>query len=254
MLKGNGTLTDLSLGANHLAAKGVHAVSQALMVNDTLAAFDLHDNGVGPQGAGLLADALKYNGAISSLDLRKNGVGEDGMALLVVALATNMALNELNLRNNCVGDKGGAMLADCLRDNKTLTSVDLAHNGILQPALSRIGKSLTRNVKVVRYRRAITKFEANDADLGVLELGGVGVGDEGSARVAVALRGNRHCRELNLRANGVTAEGAAALGAELEVEHNATLTTLNLRDTALGDDGVRALADAQRENLDADRN
>jgi len=79
-----------------------------------------------------------------------------------------------------------------------------------------------------------------------LDLGGRGLGDEGAAAIAVALKGHEAIKWVQLVSNSIGEKGAAALAEALKA--NKVLTSLNLWWNSIGDEGAEALAEALESN------
>lgn len=79
-----------------------------------------------------------------------------------------------------------------------------------------------------------------------LDLGGRGLGDEGAAAIAVAIKGHEAITWLQVVSNSIGEKGAAALAETLK--GNKVLTSLNLWWNSIGDGGAEALAEALESN------
>ena len=66
--------------------------------------------------------------------------------------------------------------------------------------------------------------------------------------LATALKGNDTLTSLNLHDNDIGDEGAKALATAMKENENIKLTSLNLRANNIGDEGARAIATAMKEN------
>ena len=109
-LKGNTTLTELSLNNNNIDDDGASALADALKGNNTLEYLDLSENNIGDDGASALADALQINNTLEYLDLTENNIGDDGANDLADALKGNNTLIWLDLNNNNIVDTGVSAL------------------------------------------------------------------------------------------------------------------------------------------------
>lgn len=115
-------------------------------------------------------------------------------------------------------------------------------------------KTLLRYVHEIKSRAALvqqphytgTSASASD-DSGVLKLPESGVGDEEVHAIAALLRNAPNVKELQLRGNAITSEGARAIAAVLGTA-SCQLRLVDLRGNAISKDGVKVLAEALERN------
>lgn len=114
-------------------------------------------------------------------------------------------------------------------------------------------KTLLRYVHEIKARAALVQSQqttgasSNSDDSGVLKLPESGVGDEEVHAIAALLRNAPNVRELQLRGNAVTSDGARAVAAILGLA-SCQLRLVDLRANRISKDGVRVLAEALERN------
>ncbi|KAE8915102.1 hypothetical protein PF003_g507 [Phytophthora fragariae] len=112
-------------------------------------------------------------------------------------------------------------------------------------------KTLLRYVHEVKSRALITTTDSSDdrnsASSGILKLPESGVGDEEVHAIAALLRNATNVRELQLRGNSISSEGARAIAAVLCIS-TCRLRQVDLRNNQIGKDGIKVLAEALERN------
>eukprot|EP00947_MAST-08B_sp_MAST-8B-sp1_P005568 g5568.t1 len=159
---------------------GVH-----LTEKNCLHSLYLANNDLGPWGLAQLAKGLATNRSLVTLDLedcravhstprapagrdghwrhafpRKKGwkkeeptppsadpIDSTGLKRLCEALQTNQKLAYLNLRWNHIGHEGAVIVADLMAANMNITHLYLGHNGIDNPGLERLAKTLASQIE-----------------------------------------------------------------------------------------------------------
>ncbi|RLN88396.1 hypothetical protein BBJ28_00004297 [Nothophytophthora sp. Chile5] len=116
-------------------------------------------------------------------------------------------------------------------------------------------KTLLRYVHEVKTRVMTVNASSNElhddhassSGGGVLKLPESGVGDEEVHAIAALLRNAATVRELQLRGNSISSEGARAIAAVLSIS-TCRLRHVDLRGNHIGKDGVKVLAEALERN------
>ncbi|KAF4042752.1 Leucine Rich repeat [Phytophthora infestans] len=109
-------------------------------------------------------------------------------------------------------------------------------------------KTLLRYVHEVKSRALTVSTELNDErNGGILKLPESGVGDEEVHAIAALLRSATNVRELQLRGNAISSEGARAIAAVLSIS-SCRLRQVDLRNNQIGKDGIKVLAEALERN------
>jgi len=100
-------LARISLAGRGLQDPDVPALLSAMRGNRTLTELSLHGNGVSNGGARLIAKFLSEdNNALCDLDLGSNAIGDAGAGCLAEALRGNATLTELSLDGNPIRAAG----------------------------------------------------------------------------------------------------------------------------------------------------
>ncbi|GLD95331.1 hypothetical protein PINS_up003975 [Pythium insidiosum] len=113
-------------------------------------------------------------------------------------------------------------------------------------------KTLLRYVHEIKSRQvppgqSSTGMIGNNDDLGVLKLPESGVGDEEVHAIAALLRNASNVRELQLRGNQITSEGARAIAAILS-QGLTPIRHVDLRGNHINKEGIKVLAEALERN------
>ncbi|KAI9029521.1 kinase-like domain-containing protein [Hyaloraphidium curvatum] len=197
---------------------------------------------IGDSGVRALAEALRSNSTLTTLWLDNNSIGDEGARALAAVLKGNLALAGLSLSSNSFGDEGARALLSSLELNPSLTRLDLANNGISDALLEEIKKVVSdprRKERALQNRMCPTcKMWPKLMGFDYCSRSCAKLGQQGHARAAPA----------------PTKDDAPYWRARL-----AGKTTFEPEGEAIGDSGVRALADALRGNstlktLDLDEN
>ena len=291
-LRVNTALTSLDLKSCNISAGDAMQLADRLRVNTVLTSLGLGLNEIGDEGATQLGKCLRVNNTLTSLDLGFNHIGNTGATQLVKYLHGNTALTSLGLCGNRIGIAGVMQLAECLRENSALTSLDLSNNDIHYGDCDRVFKAMltllefpaciydhgtNRKLAVAECRRldsstlitiifghrdepsdtmiwiskgsllfehtTVTSLDLNPTHYEYYENTGSGCElDE----IAYILRTNTTLTSLDLSENSISDEGAAIMANCMRV--NATLTCLNLASNLIGDEGATALAECLRVN------
>lgn len=120
-------LKALSLAENPIGAKGAHAISDALTVNQNILILDLKRCHIS-DGAQFLFHALRINRNIIDLNLEENEITIDAINVLADTLVLGSSLMRLNLNNNKLSKTSIKYFVEILKKNSTLVSLELCDN------------------------------------------------------------------------------------------------------------------------------
>ena len=240
----------LDLGYNKVTGRGVKALASLLLESTSLLCLDLSGNNLwsplsyvtpssmstlAPLGRALASPSCK----LQLLHLDQADVEPKGLGALVDGLLENKVLVNLRLGENNLDVKSAHVLARFLEGNQTLTSLDLRNNQLGDAGAAVVGAALRRNAGLqclVLWNNAIQPTGlASFAEAFMAEA------------AAATETPNATLQILDLGSNVVGRDGAEALKAAL-VRQAAPLHTLGLADTALGEEGGIAIAEALEGN------
>ncbi|CAF1353668.1 unnamed protein product [Rotaria sordida] len=128
-----------------IGLQGVQHLANALEYNKTLTILNLNSNLIDSQGAQHLANALEHNNILTILDLHYNQIGDQGAKCLANALQHNNILTKLNLISNGISSQGAQYLASALEHNNTLTTLKLDSNEIDDQGAQHLANALEHN-------------------------------------------------------------------------------------------------------------
>ncbi|KAG1665496.1 hypothetical protein FOA52_009757 [Chlamydomonas sp. UWO 241] len=247
-------------GAEALAAHGGHLrqLSHALLADNGLGPL-----GVQPLCAALSSPS--GGGALAVLDLSLNALGDSGVAALVAGLLPRVPqLQVLALGSNGISASGAASLAGALPALPQLQQLLLPGNSLGDPGVSTLAAALAASCPLLASlslagnrsvgehgARALSELLASSTALTLLDLGKCSVGAGGARHLAKAVgAGSCPLRSLDLSGNRLRAEGAQMLSAHLGASG---LTHLGLDRNSLGDRGIKALVEALQHNASLTR-
>ena len=164
---------------------------------------------------------LRGAASIRALRLGDNGIGACGVGMLAAALKQNDTLLALGLGDNDLGPAGAACIADALCEQSRwfvadAVSARAAHGGSATKAAAAVAaRELAYAEEAISVEEATggppPAAGATGRGLTSLDLRSNGLGTQGLATLAGALRGNGRLATLNLWGNGLD-ETAAARG------------------------------------------
>ena len=238
MLQRNKTLTHLDLSDSplHYSSCVTSSVFHGLQHNTTLTDLNLSNTGIiaTESTTQALGEMLRVNTTLKHLNLSHNRTFSDsGGCCVFLSLQHNTSLVDLNLSKTWLtATKDTAQtLGEMLQVNKTLTHLDLSNNRNLKLAGSRacsIFLSLQHNNTLVDLNLSNTGLTSTEDTAQVL---------------GEMLRVNKTLTHLDLSKN----ETLADLGAReifTNLQHNTTLTSLNLSFAEITDEGADYIAQA----------
>lgn len=176
----------------------------------------------------LLFGILRLNESVFSLDL--TGVGVDAAAArsLETALATNTTLERLDLRGN-----------EKLWMHAMGVDSDTAADGLIALACGLESNSSVATLMVDAMELPVKKLKGVEPATSLDLAGKKALGGMSAALIGMLVARNTAVETLDLSRNPKVARLGVAIGTALKA--NTSLTELNVRESALGDEGVNAL-------------
>ena len=156
----------------------------------------------------LLAGVLKFNTSLKSLEVRAMDLDDDAATNFYLALKENTSLEHFDISDNLVGPLGVSKIAEAVRSHPALATFKVDGSALPVP-------------QVRGARKTDTKIDVGDWGLGPLS---------GYAIGAIAME-SQTLTEIDLRANGLGADGAAAV---INGLGEAPIKTLDVTRNALG--------------------
>jgi hypothetical protein len=174
-----------------------------------------------------------------NLRLGENALDVKSAHVLARLLVGNQTLTSLDLRDNALGDEGAALLGAALRRNAGLQCLVLWNNGIQQVGVAGFAEAF--------MAKAAAAEEVPNATLQILDLGSNVVGRDGAdALKNVLVRQAAPLHTLGLADTALGEEGGIAIAEALE--GNGWLQRVDLRRNRLGLAGLMALQLSMRTN------
>ena len=174
-----------------------------------------------------------------NLRLGENALDVKSAHVLARLLEGNQTLTSLDLRDNALGDEGAALLGAALRRNAGLQCLVLWNNGVQPAGVTGLAEAFATEAAAGQP----------NATLQILDLGSNLVGREGAEALKAALvqkaaalhpNPNRRRRRCTLT--------VIVILTPTHPNQAAALHTLGLADTALGEEGGIAIAEALEGN------
>jgi Ran GTPase-activating protein (RanGAP) involved in mRNA processing and transport len=151
----NTVLQKLMLEDNRIAATGVHALVDRMVLENNVSFItdlNLGGNPIRSDGASFLANALESNSLphLARLSLCNCSIGDDGFASLVSALERNHTLLLLDLRRDNFSPRAYLALAGSLPRIKALHEIGLYYSNNLASVMPSILEGLRENTSLVQ--------------------------------------------------------------------------------------------------------
>jgi Ran GTPase-activating protein (RanGAP) involved in mRNA processing and transport len=250
-------LKKLGLSETGLTAQGVGNLAMAAKkLLPVLEELDLSNNStLGGEALQVLGKHAAFSfGSLKRLDLSRIGLGAGGLGLGGLAaggVGSWMHLEQLWLRDCGIGDVGMQELATC--QEAVMVAADLGQVGCF-PSLQVIellqeeGGAHSHGGACLGPAGAAALMDLLKpcGEIRVITLAGHKICAAGVAAIAAGAEQLQELRELNLRYNGIGADGAAALAWVAEKGYWRQLKTLDLHSNAIGSEGVRALVQSAK--------
>jgi uncharacterized protein (TIGR02996 family) len=237
-------LRALVLSGNRIGPAGLAALSRSSNLA-RLGLLDLSGNPLGDEGVRRLAESALLP-ALFSLELAGSGIGRSGVGALAEAQGA-MGLSLLDLSFNDPRLEGVQAIAGSAFLSR-LTQLSLSGNGLFHSGAAALAESTTlRSLSRLRIAscdvgaegaRALVRGEGLRG-LSCLDVSRNFLGPSGAAALCL---GFSSLVELDLSGNAIGDEGARALS---EAEHMTQLSRLVLRGNGIGEAGARSLAGAR---------
>lgn len=221
-----GSTKTLSRGEKYVEAK-IAKIRRDIVEEGGFATMDIQEQPIRDLGVSKLADFLEEEGCkIDRLILRKNNATPVGMTRLVQTLCRNESLKELSIIDNKMGDQlpqgGQNVLERTVTGGASLVyGADAAHQ---------LAQSLKRNRAL-----QVLKLEENL------------LGNEGCEAIVEALKENTTLTDLTLQRNEIGDKGIKVV-AKILLDHNISLSRLDLQENAITDEGADALCRSLERN------
>ncbi|CAF1162260.1 unnamed protein product [Didymodactylos carnosus] len=178
----------------------------------------------------LLKNELRSNESWSKLDLSFTNITENGVHDLCEGLRENRTLSTLHVYGNRIADSGAISIAQTLKKHPTIKDLSLVRNDITDDSCDALGAMLKVNYTLERL-----VLSEND------------ITDVGIEHILHALANvNDSLKELDLRRNCLTDRCIDDVVQMLQ--HNRTLTYLDVRDNKLSKGGKNRIEEAAQDN------
>ncbi|CAO3565000.1 unnamed protein product [Mortierella alpina] len=223
----NDTLKELDLSSNRITAQGTEDLCEALVLNRSLTRLCLESNNIRGPGVPALARLLAKNRVIRHLNVGSNGLGCEGCILIAESVRFNRTLTSLSLDLNEMGPKGAAAMAVALVSNRHLTHLYMPHNNVGDQGLIEICQSLKRNQTLISLDMELNHIGHEQSVAGMEALGEV-------------LKVNTTLRELNLSYNIFSSAAIEELMKGVSV--NSTLESILFTNCCIPTEGALAIA------------
>ncbi|GMI73996.1 RAN GTPase activating protein 1, RAN GTPASE-ACTIVATING PROTEIN 1 [Hibiscus trionum] len=219
----------LNLSNNALGEKGVRAFGVLLKSQNSLEELYLMNDDISEEAARAVSELIPSTEKLKVLHFHNNMTGDEGAVAISEIVKRSPALEDFRCSSTRVGTNGGLALAEALKTCTGLKKLDLHDNMFgVEPGV------------------ALSKVVSQFADLTEVNLSYLNLQDEGAKALADALKDFAPFLEvLEMAGNGITAKGAASLA--VCVASKQFLTTLNLADNELKDEGAILIAKALGE-------
>jgi Ran GTPase-activating protein (RanGAP) involved in mRNA processing and transport len=252
----NNTLISLDVSNNENAnniASLIESVKDKPLTNLNLSIIPFAAEYLGPSLSSLY-DFVKTNKSVVSLDLSHTGLNDNGLTLLFKSLMDNNVLKKLKVNHNNitlnVTNEGLEIIKNSLEINKSLKTLDISNNKISE--FKNLGDCIQENRSIEHFIMNFVVMTDKFSGLGTgfinnnvivcLELGFCGLNDEDAKTLASILRTCPRLKKLCLRKNYLFSEAARLLS--IELEHNTSLTHLEISWNNVKDEGVNHLEKA----------
>lgn len=255
-LKGT-PIKKLCLFGNQINDCLIKAVGELLQANQGLEELNMKHNAIESLGAFSLAEGIRNHSTLEIVDLSDSLLDNRGKDALLEAMQQNKSVKTLNLAGKMFRSLPSKQnLGAMLGENTTLESLDLRRNTLQNGEALEMAHALTtsnRSLQVLHLANtdidsqtavALGEMLASNTCLIDLDLGGnQQIGHVGATAIAGGLRTLQH---LDLRNTRLGVNGAKAIADMLTT--NTTLKSLNLSRNNFGDEGAIHVAEALVQN------
>lgn len=223
-------IEQLSLAFNHIGDRGAEALAQLFSRPDCpIRSLNLAHNSIGLAGIRALCAALRGNTSVVELVLSGNDVGNEGGMVIAEMLAANGALISVDLDDMNFGTETIIAIATVMNTNRSIRRLSLKNPRLF----SRAEETTTHLAKMLQVNEVLEQLSLRSHQ----------IGDAGATVLASHLQENRTLQMLDLSGNRIGSAGGEALAAMFVYGASGVLT-LNLSANDIKDDGAAAFAEA----------
>ena len=256
--------TYASLVLRNADRDAISAIANAIKTNmfPTLEFLDVSHNQMGnvyARGILRLSKAIAASTTLHGVSLSHNSLGASGALCIAQSQIASPMLTTLNLSANGIVlfDTAFPHFCDAMQSAKNLKKFSIAQNGVGHEGVRRLLNSFTQGKIQLEFLdlfqtqcgdhgcAALSSFIVSEAgeQLRAVNLGWNKISFEGVVQLCGALDSHKRIEVLRLHYNfAVGRKGAIAL-ADL-IKKNQVLTVIDLRWTALGDDGAATISES----------
>ncbi|TNJ26435.1 hypothetical protein GMRT_10334 [Giardia muris] len=221
---------DIQLKGNAFGEEGLLALSQALVNDARIHILELQDTSLTATSIARLVPLVRGNVGLNTLNLSSNQLGDDGMSSLASLVSVCPRISAIFVQRIGMTSRG---IENFVTGLSTMTNIADLQFGSLSFAHNHITDTGVPSLLKLLLTVPITFF-----DLSHCELTHVGLSE-----LLTGLRSRENqlrLKHLDLSGNELGDRGASALCAFLL--HNDTVTSLNLTETCIRDEGAMLLA------------
>uniref|UniRef100_A0A7S1IT37 Uncharacterized protein n=1 Tax=Eutreptiella gymnastica TaxID=73025 RepID=A0A7S1IT37_9EUGL len=274
------TITELDFSVSvdglwHTADSG-KMVAAVLATNTSLTKLNYRGNSLGPQGAADIAQSLARHPSLLYVDLSENSIQDRGALEVATALAHNMSVTSINMEHNAIGEAGGNALVAVFEDNSIILEMMVEHNKISDTLRADIAWQCNLNKRPKSLKALHLLVKKGMSQPLSLDLASHCYDDESLMMLLKELQKLPDLAKLDLAWNTITGKGARALAGWIgrhkgmmelvlshcpigndgvmaladQLQHNQSITKLNLRSTGMTDAGLTVLVECLQQSND----
>eukprot|EP00475_Leptophrys_vorax_P017116 TRINITY_DN2365_c0_g1_i1.p1 TRINITY_DN2365_c0_g1~~TRINITY_DN2365_c0_g1_i1.p1 ORF type:complete len:663 (-),score=144.23 TRINITY_DN2365_c0_g1_i1:38-2026(-) len=222
-------LKTLDIASNRFSSEGLHAIFNAIALNNSLCLLFLNDTPLSPLDCERLASSLEKNYCIEGLNLAECSLGNDGAVAISKALQKDCCLKYLILDGNLIGPEGFVAVSTALCDNSHLKFLYMFENDMGDAGA-----------------RALSKMLRVNTSLEILDLDETMIGLTALTEICGALEENKTMEIICLRMLNMRDSCAEVVAGV--ISKNSDLVGLLVEQNFFGAEGILTMTEALEGN------